>query len=386
MKYLAELKYLTSIEQNRCLREIDSRSGCKVRLGDKELIDLSSNDYLSIAGNIALRTKFKKEVDTENYPFSASASRLLSGNFSVHEELESVISRFYVNKDVVVYNSGYQANVGIISALISRKDVVFTDKQIHASIIDGIKLSGAKLWRYKHNDMDSLRVLLDKYRKQYNKAWIITESIFSMDGDIADLKQIIEYKKKYNLSVFVDEAHAFGVRGEKGEGVCVELGIDKQVDLIIGTFGKAIASVGAFVACDKVIKEYLINKSRSFIFSTALPPINILWTKWLLENIIPHLKDKREHLTSIAYFFRKELSKRGLSVLGDSQIVPLIIGENKKALELSKSLEKAGFLAFALRPPTVPQGSSRIRFSLCSDITIENLEQLIFLLDKIWNK
>ncbi len=377
MNYLSELEYLSSINQKRVLRTISDRQGKYVIIEGKKLLDFSSNDYLAIAGDRSLREKFLKEVDISAYPFSSSASRLMTGNIQALERLEEFLAKFYIGKEVLVFGSGFQTNVGIIPALIEKNAVIFADKQVHASIIDGIKLSGAKLYRYKHNDMTSLKDFLDKHRNSYKKAWIITESIFSMDGDTADLKQIIEFKEKYNLSVFVDEAHAFGVRGKKGEGVCVELGLSEQVDIIVGTFGKALASVGAFVACDKIIKEYLVNKARSFIFSTALPPINVLWTKWILENVLPSLGERRAGLQNLSCIFREKLKQLGYTVTGDSQIVPVVIGGNKKTMELANKLEKVGVLAFAVRPPTVPQGSSRIRFSLNADLTGADLSKVL---------
>ena len=377
MDYLSELEYLSSIEQKRSLRAITDRQGKYVTINDKQFLDFSSNDYLGIAGDKSLREEFLQEVDLANYSFSSSASRLMSGNFLLNEQLESIISKLYRGKEVLVFGSGFQANTGIIPALIRKKDVIFADKQVHASIIDGILLSGAKLYRYKHNDMTSLRELLEKHRGGFDKAWIITESIFSMDGDTADLKKIIEYKETYNLSVFVDEAHAFGVRGSQGEGVCVELGLSENVDIIVGTFGKALASVGAFVACDKTTKEYLVNKARSFIFSTALPPINILWTKWLLEKVVPCQVEQRLHLLSLSAYFRDELKRLGYTVMGDSQIVPIIMGDNKTTLELARKLEEVGVLAFAVRPPTVAKGSSRIRFSLNAGIYEADLSEIL---------
>ncbi|MEI7941928.1 MAG: aminotransferase class I/II-fold pyridoxal phosphate-dependent enzyme, partial [Candidatus Riflemargulisbacteria bacterium] len=204
MDYLSELEYLSSIEQKRSLRVITDRQGKYVTIKNKQFLDFSSNDYLGIAGDKGLREKFLKEIDLAEYPFSSSASRLMSGNFLLNEQLESILSKFYKGKEVLVFGSGFQANTGIIPALIGKKDVIFADKQVHASIIHGILLSGAKLYRYKHNDMTSLRELLEKHRSSFENAWIITESIFSMDGDIADIKQIIEYKNQYSLSVFVD--------------------------------------------------------------------------------------------------------------------------------------------------------------------------------------
>ncbi len=381
MNYQKELDYLSSIDQKRVLRTTETREGKHITINGKQLVDFSSNDYLGIAGISALRERFMSEVDIARYPFSSSASRLMSGNNIVVEELENLLATMYKgSKEALVFGGGFQANVGVIPALIDKNSVIFADKQVHASIIDGILLSGAKFYRYKHNDMDSLRELLEKHRAGYKDAWLITESIFSMDGDTADLVTIMEYKDKYNLSVFVDEAHAFGVKGENGGGVCVELGIDDKVDVIIGTFGKALASVGAFVACDKVIKEYLINKCRSFIFSTALPPINVLWTKWLLQSSKDILLEKRAKLQKLSCLFRERIAEFGLNVLGNSHIVPMVIGDNIKALELSRNLEEKGYLVFAVRPPTVPKGSARLRFSINAAIEEEDIIRIVDIL------
>jgi len=198
-----------------------------------------------------------------------------------------------------------------------------------------------------------------------------------MDGDTANINEIIMLKEQFDVSLYVDEAHAFGVRGKNGAGVCVELGIDKDVDIIVGTFGKALASVGAFVACDSVLKEFLINKARSFIFSTAVPPINIAWTKWLIENVVPAKMDNAKILSLLADEFRALLINKGYKVLGDSQIVPLIVGDNDNAVLLSKQLEEAGVIALAVRPPTVPVGSSRLRFSLNAGMDSADIRKIV---------
>jgi len=385
MNYQRELEYLSSIEQLRVLRAVSAREGKYVMINNRKLMDLSSNDYLGIAGDSSLRKRFLSEVDIAKYPFSASASRLMSGNNIVLDELELLLAKLYTGKEALVFGSGFQANIGVIPALIDKKAVIFADKQVHASIIDGILLSGAKLYRYKHNDMNSLNGLLAKYRDNFENAWVITESIFSMDGDTADIKTLVAYKNKYKFSLYVDEAHAFGVRGKNGEGVCVELGLAEQVDVMIGTFGKALASVGAFVACDKEMKQYLVNKARSFIFSTALPPINILWTKWLLENLQLLLVEQRTKLQKMSDDFRRKVKALGYEVTGDSHIVSIVIGDNKSTLKLSKQLEEAGFLVFAVRPPTVPMGSSRLRISLNAELDASDISQLVEALSLCWS-
>ena len=295
---------------------------------------------------------------------SASA-RLLTGTLPVYKELEELLSNLYNKDATLLYNSGYHANVGISSAINQKGDVIFSDKLNHASIIDGMRLSDGKFFRFPHNNMEALEKLLERERKNYKNAFIITESVFSMDGDIEDLKRIIKLKKKYNCIMIIDEAHAFGVFGEKGLGVAEELGIIDDVDLIVGTFGKSVGSMGAFVTGSKTMINFLINKSRSFIFSTALPPINIAFTKWIIENKFPKTKAKRKNMLSIA-------KKMG----SDSHIIPVVIGENKDTVDLCEVLFHNGYFTLPIRPPTVPVGTSRLRLSLTADIQEKDLTVL----------
>ena len=272
----------------------------------------------------------------------------------------------------MLYNSGYHANVGISSALNQKGDVVFSDKLNHASIIDGMRLSEGKFFRFPHNDMHALEKLLERERKNFNNAFIITESVFSMDGDIEDLKKIVELKKKYNCIMIIDEAHAFGVFGEKGLGVAEELGIIDDVDLLVGTFGKAIGSMGAFVTGSKTMIDFLINKSRSFIFSTALPPINIAFSKWIIETQISKTAQKRKNMLNLAKKFGSQ-----------SHIIPVVIGENKDTVDLCEVLFHNGYFTLPIRPPTVPVGTSRLRLSLTADIREEELQTLKEKIDEV---
>ncbi len=304
-------------------------------------------------------------VGTE-YSLGSASARLLTGTLPVYGELENLLSDLYGKEAALLYNSGYHANVGISSALNQKGDVIFSDKLNHASIIDGMKLSDGKFFRFPHNNMEALEKLLIRERENYKNAFIITESVFSMDGDIEDLKKIIELKKKYNCNLIIDEAHAFGVFGEKGLGVAEELGIINDVDLIVGTFGKAVGSMGAFVVGSKTLIDFLINKSRSFIFSTALPPINIAFTKWIIENKFPLVKEKRKRMLSIAKKFGS-----------DSHIIPVVVGENKDTVDLCEVLFHNGYFTLPIRPPTVPVGTSRLRLSLTCEIEEQELDLLM---------
>lgn len=360
-------KILKTLEDNshlRAIKNFTSKDEKYIYFGEKRFLNLSSNNYLGLADNRRITEEFLKTVGGK-YSLGSASARLLTGTLPVYNELENLLAQLYKKEATLLFNSGYHANVGIASALAQNGDVIFSDKLNHASIIDGMRLSAGKFFRYKHNDMQSLENLLERERNNFNNAIIYTESVFSMDGDIADLKKIIELKKKYNCILAVDEAHAFGVFGEKGLGISEHLNITNDVDLIIGTFGKAVGSMGAFVTGKKVYTDFLINKSRSFIFSTALPPINVAFTKWIIENKFPQTYEKRMNMLKLAEKFNSQ-----------SHIIPVIIGDNQKTIEMCEILYQNGYFTLPIRPPTVPEGTSRIRLSLTTEITEKDLEKL----------
>lgn len=360
-KILDELKHHSHF---RDLKNFEKKDEKYIYFRGKKLLNLSSNNYLNFADNKKITQEFL-DFAGNKYSFGSASARLLTGTLPVYKELEELLSNLYNKDATLLYNSGYHANVGISSAINQKGDVIFSDKLNHASIIDGMRLSDGKFFRFPHNNMEALENLLERERKNYKNAFIITESVFSMDGDIEDLKRIIKLKKKYNCIMIIDEAHAFGVFGEKGLGVAEELGIIDDVDLIVGTFGKSVGSMGAFVTGSKTMINFLINKSRSFIFSTALPPINIAFTKWIIENQFPKTKAKRKNMLSIA-------KKMG----SDSHIIPVVIGENKDTVDLCEVLFHNGYFTLPIRPPTVPVGTSRLRLSLTADIQEKDLTVL----------
>ncbi|MBE9466796.1 MAG: 8-amino-7-oxononanoate synthase [Bacteroidetes bacterium] len=331
------------------------------------LLNLCSNDYLGLNSNKEFHDNFLAEFKRKTYKFSSCSSRLLSGNSIEHTKLEKLLADSYQSEACLLYNSGYHANVGIISALASKKDLIIADKLVHASIIDGAKLSNATVIRFKHLDYLHLENILKKNRKNYENVFIISESIFSMDGDIADLERLIELKQKYNCLLYIDEAHAFGVRGNNGLGCVEESQVINEIDFIVGTFGKAIASIGAFVICSNLFRQYLINHSRSLIFTTALPPINIAWTIYILKKL-PELNQEREKLKSLSMQFAKMLNRET-----QSHIIPFIIGTNKNAIDKSIELKQNGFTILPIRYPTVPKGTARLRFSLNANMDIKQL-------------
>ena len=362
-EYQQILEQLKEKSHFRDLKNYEGKDEKNIYFKGKKLLNLSSNNYLNFADNKQITNEFLSYAGGE-YSFGSASARLLTGTLPVYKDLEDLLSKLYNKESTLLYNSGYHANVGISSALCKKGDVVFSDKLNHASIIDGMKLSEGKFFRYPHNDMEALERLLKRERANYKNAFIITESVFSMDGDIADLKKIVELKNKYNCIMIIDEAHAFGVFGDKCLGVADELGIISDVDLIVGTFGKAIGSMGAFVTGSKTLIDFLINKSRSFIFSTALPPINIAFTKWIIENKL-NQNSRQKRMLSI-----------GKHMNSQSHIIPIIVGDNKETVDLCEILFHNGYFTLPIRPPTVPVGTSRIRLSLTADIEENELEKL----------
>ena len=345
----------------------------------KKYLDFSSNDYLGLSQHPRLKKAAKRVI--EEFGIGCSASRLLSGDFDLHHCLEEEIAKFKGKEAGLVFNSGYQANVGIISSLCKRGDVIFSDKLNHASIIDGIIMSGAKFFRFRHNDLNHLHTLLKKERGKFKTSLIVTETIFSMEGDKPPLRELVRLKEKYDCLIMVDEAHATGIFGEKGSGVVEEENLTEKIDIIMGTFSKALGSFGAYVVSSEKVKQYFINKCRSFIYSTALP-LPIIAANLESINIVKEESQRRKYLLENCRYLRRRLQEKGFNVRGCSQIVPWIIGEEKQAIYLSNLLQKEGVRAFPIRFPTVPKGEARIRFSVTYYHTRDILDNLINVLSK----
>ncbi|MBI5217779.1 MAG: 8-amino-7-oxononanoate synthase [Bacteroidia bacterium] len=371
-------KILEDIEEKGNLRKLVNtcQTGSFITVNGKQYLNFSSNDYLGIASDKEIVKKFFIQIKNTDHLFGTPSSRLLTGNHPAYEKLESLMTDLFRKEACLVYNSGYHANIGILPALAGKKDMILADKFVHASIIDGIKLAGCDFFRYKHLDFSHLESYLKKYRSKYDKVFVVTESVFSMDGDLADLPALVELKKKYDFAIYLDEAHAFGVFGKSGLGLAEQMNCIGDMDLLMGTFGKAAASQGAFVVCSKVIKEFLVNHSRSLIFTTALPQVNVMWTEYILRLIL-NMQHKRDHLFSLVGYFKKALEESGKNSTSCSQIIPYIVGENKNCIALSEKLKSAGFWCMPVRYPTVPAGTARIRFSLSATMTFDILNNLI---------
>ncbi|MCG3859089.1 8-amino-7-oxononanoate synthase [Psychrobacter sp. Ps2] len=395
---LADLK---AKQQYRQLPNLQHDGRYVVSAG-KALLNIASNDYLGLGGDIELQTEFLNQIEqlstTHTPKMSATSSRLLTGNDIQLEALESELQSWYQSamekqdlsntKSVLVLNSGYHANLGILPALTTLpvKTLILADKLVHASIIDGMRLSQSKLVtyrRYRHNDYEHLAKFIEQADETVERIIIVTESIFSMDGDRADLPELVQLKSRdARIELYVDEAHAIGILGDTGLGLAEETHTLADIDYLVGTFGKAFASVGAYIMCDDIFKQWLINAMRPLIFSTALPPINHAWTRFILARM-PKLTDQRAHLAQLSTTLSQAIDPRHRvsptveDMDYQSPIVPYILGDNASTLAKAQQLQTAGFYALPIRPPTVPTNTARIRLVMNAKLTNEDCERLI---------
>lgn len=341
----------------------------------RKMLNLSSNDYLGLSRDMQLRKEFLTWAMEEYLPLSSTSSRLLTGNYPAYTELEEALASAYGKESALVFNSGYHANVGILPALADKETLILADKLVHASLIDGIRLSGATYKRFRHQDYEQAEQILQASVRTYKRIILVTESIFSMDGDIADLHRLVRLKQEYpNVLLYVDEAHAIGVRGKTGLGIAEESGTLPDIDLLVGTFGKALASMGAFVACSRLLHDVLVNRMRPLIFSTALPPLQVAWTSYLFQ-LLPHMEERRKHLQRLSASVAQALQGKG-GEISSSHIIPYIVKDSEDCLRLAEFLQRKGFYCLAIRPPTVPQGTARLRLSITADMDEENIRPL----------
>ena len=368
-----QLEEIRSRNLYRQLKVVDGEQDATVRLNGREVLNLSSNNYLGLANHPALKEAAREALD--RYGCGSGASRLISGNMTAHEELEQRIARFKGTEAALVFNSGYQANVGIIATLVEKDDVVLSDQLNHASIIDGCRLSRAAVSVYRHCDMDHLASLLAEAPATARKL-IATESIFSMDGDIAPLGEIVALAERHGAMVMVDEAHATGVRGPGGAGVVAELGLGDRVLVQMGTLGKALGAFGAYVAGTAKLKDLLVNRARSFIFTTSLPPVVLAMAAAAVE-LVKEEPERQCALQRNTQRLRNGLEQLGYAVAGSTQIIPVMVGEEQPCMRLAARLLEAGFYVQGIRPPTVPPGTSRLRVTTMATHTTEQMEQAL---------
>jgi len=366
----AELQEIRRQGLYRQLRHVEGEQGPTIFLDGQEVLNLSSNNYLGLANHPAMRAAAKEAID--RYACGSGASRLISGNMTLHLELEESIAKLKGAEAALVFNSGFQA----ISTLVGEGDVIFSDALNHASIIDGCRLSRAEALIYPHCDLDRLESDLRRTQKK-SKKLIVTETVFSMDGDIAPVREIADLAARFGAVLMVDEAHATGVFGPNGGGIVEEMGLVGQVLIQMGTLGKALGGFGAYVAGSRDLRDLLINRCRSFIFTTSLPPVVIAMAKAAID-IIKEEPQRRRALRDNSRTLREGLERMGFSLgRSGSQILPLMVGDSAKCMILAERLLHNGVFAQGIRPPSVPPGTSRLRIVPMATHTREQMEQAL---------
>jgi 8-amino-7-oxononanoate synthase len=343
-------------------------------------LNLNSNDYLGLSADPRLKQALLDAV-AHAPTVGSTGSRLLSGNAREWEEAESEFAEFAGTGAALYFGSGYAANVGLLASVLKPGDVVFSDARNHASLIDGIWLSGAAKVIYPHGDMSFLENALREHPGDQRARVIVTETVFSMEGDIAPMDSLLRLARKYGAALVLDEAHATGVLGPHGRGIAAGHACEREILAIVHTCGKALASAGAFVCGGTTLIEYLVNRARTFIFSTAMPPYFARQIQAALA-LACEADAQRAHLCEISTALREELAARGFDCgTSATHIVPVILGSNEIALHLASELQRSGFAVKAIRPPTVPAGSARVRFSLTSRISLDDIRQLVLAMD-----
>lgn len=367
-----ELKRRESACQLRLLKPLVPTGGVTVNADGRTMVNFSSNDYMGLSKHPLLVERAAEYLF--KYGAGSTASRLVCGSYDCFHKIEEKLAAFKGTRRALILNSGFQANVSLIPALADENTLIISDSLNHASIIQGVRLCRCKVIKAPHNDMSAMRrILTENQNAGHSRILIVTESVFSMDGDISDIAALSRLAGEFDALLMVDEAHATGVFGEKGAGLCKGL----SVDLVMGTFGKALGSFGAYAACSEKMYHYLVNRCGGFIYSTALPPAVIGAVDAALD-LIPQMDRERHNLSENATFLRESLNALGFSTgASQSQIVPVIIGDEAETLALSAKLSEKGFLAVAIRPPTVEKGKSRIRLSLSALHTREMVERLV---------
>jgi 8-amino-7-oxononanoate synthase len=397
MSYETILQELESRSLLRRLRSVDVVDGTRLELENTSLINFASNDYLGLSQHAAVREAAIEAI--QQFGLGAAASRLITGTLAPHTVLEEQLAAFKGSEAAISFSSGYAAALGAITAVASRQDVVILDKLAHACLIDGARLSGAQLRVFPHNDLSKLSEILDWAHLHHPtaKIWIITESLFSMDGDYSPLRELVELKDEHGANLFLDEAHATGVIGPEGKGLAAHLGLIQRVEVQMGTLSKALGGSGGFIAGSSALIELLINRARSFIFSTAPPPAVVAGASAALK-VVQSAEGERmrgDLRRNIDHLHLRLSSDRNLESLErnphletterlPSPIIPLIVGEENAALETANQLQQDGFLVPAIRFPSVSRGSARLRLTLSARHSSEQITALVRSLRRVF--
>lgn len=378
-------QHLSSLQEKdlyRHLRTIEGAQDSWVMVDGRRVLNLCSNNYLGLASHPQVKEAAAQAI--QQWGCGSGASRLICGNLSIHEALEHRLAVFKGTEAALLYNSGYTANLGIISALVSRDDFIFSDELNHASIVDGCRLSQAQVLVFPHNDLEALEKQLRQAcgTGQARRKLIVVDGVFSMDGDLAPLPELVNLAERYESLLMVDEAHATGVLGPGGQGVVALFGLEKRLPIIMGTLSKALGGFGGFAAGSQELREFLINTSRSFIFTTALPP-GVAASALTALDVLEANPSLPVKVQENARYLRHQLNKLGYNTLNSqTQIIPVLIGEAAHALKMSHLLLQEGVLATAIRPPTVPEGTCRVRITVMATHTQQDLDFALRAIEK----
>jgi len=371
----ADLAALEQAGLRRALHSIEARDGAEVTFGGRRMVDFSSNDYLGLASDTRIA---RAAADALEGGTGAAAARLISGNHSLHEALESALAAFKGAEAALLFSSGYAANTGALPALAGPGDALYSDALNHASLIDGCRLSRAAVRVFPHADVRALDALLRQDASRHRRRIIVVDAVFSMDGDLFPLDALVEVARRHGAWTYVDDAHGTGVLGDEGRGSAERWGVEGEIDVLMGTLGKAMGTAGAFVAGSATLRDFLLNRARSFVFSTGTPPALAAATLRALE-IVREEPWRRERLRANARRLREGLAALGRPAPGepDGHIVPVLIGGEAETMRAGAALRERGYLPAAVRPPTVPPGTSRLRLTLSAAHTPEQVDGLL---------
>ncbi|WP_445371015.1 8-amino-7-oxononanoate synthase [Methylomonas sp. HW2-6] len=377
--FSASLQQLEQQNLYRRRRVVDGPQAVALQLEDRRLLNFCSNDYLGLANHPDVVGAFKAGAD--RYGCGSGAAHLICGHSSAHHALEEELAAFTGRERALLFSTGYMANLGAISALVGRGDSVFEDRLNHASLLDGGLLAGARFQRYRHADTDELRAKLDRAQ---GRALIVSDGVFSMDGDLAPLPDLARLAEAYQAGLLVDDAHGFGVLGRNGGGVVEHFGLSaEQVPILVGTLGKAFGTFGAFVAGSAELIEYLIQKARTYVYTTALPPAVAEATRAGLR-LLQTESWRREQLQALIGHFRRGAEQQGLRLMDSATAIqPLLVGDSGRALAASRELAELGFWVGAIRPPTVPAGSARLRVTFTAHHSLQQVDALLTALGQV---
>lgn len=369
-----QLERLKKAGLYRTLRDIEGPQSATMVIDGRKVVQFSSNDYLGLANHARLKAAAQEAI--ENYGSGSGASRLVSGNLSLNGQLEKKIAHLKGQESGLLFSTGYMANLGIVNAIVGEGDAIFSDQLNHASIVDACRMSKADTKVYPHRDMESLEEVL-RQSGQYRQKLLVTDGVFSMEGDIAPLPDLVNLADRYECMLMVDDAHATGVLGANGGGTGEHFGLEDKIDISMGTFGKALGAFGAFAAGDRTLRLFLINRARSLMFTTGLPPAVIASALAALK-VLEEEPALRGKLWENTHFFRKEIERLGFpTIKGETPIIPLLIGDAALTMRMGEMLFEKGFFMQGIRPPTVPQGSSRLRITIMATHTGEQLENAL---------